>query len=144
MNDVQQISLVRGNLNGRPILQLQDDDHSVLVERDESGHWNPVETLEHGIEDADLCKRYGLWVDREVTSGFWRWKKTERPLDGQVQNDEVRTFNQFKADSTQHFLQSPEYCSGIFGQSIDNVRLVTAQAAGSSVAGVLLAHWQYF
>ncbi|MBI3927182.1 MAG: hypothetical protein HY319_16720 [Armatimonadetes bacterium] len=71
----------------------------MLVHRQEGGPWSPVDKLENGVSGQELDSSYGLWNDREVTSGWFWNKKVERPLDGKLQADEVTSFEEYKKDS---------------------------------------------
>ena len=67
------------------------DQNRYFVERDGNGGWKPVEPTDRFVSADELGKNFGLWKDEEVTTGHPWWKETVRPLDGQVQNEEVVT-----------------------------------------------------
>lgn len=74
-----------------------------LVKRDSAtGDFQPVDKLDQAVSSQELDANYGVWVDKEVTSGHLWWKKTERPKDGQVQSDEVVDFEKFRQQETSH------------------------------------------
>ena len=74
-----------------------------LVERDqETGEFKPVDKLEKGYSAEELDANFGIWEDKKVTEGMWWWKKTVREEDGQVQADEVRSFDAFRDSQTSH------------------------------------------
>lgn len=59
--------------------------------------------MTRNIPSAELDANFGLWQDREVTKGHLWWKEVVRPADGQVQADEVQSFEDFRADQGFHF-----------------------------------------
>lgn len=67
------------------------DQNRYFVERDGAGGWKPVEPTDRFVPADELGKNFGLWKDEEITTGHLWWKDTVRPLDGQVQADEVVT-----------------------------------------------------
>lgn len=71
--------------SGQAQLQLKD---RILVERQQDdGGWKPTESGDRFV--ADVGSQFGLWKDTEVTEGHLWWKKVVRPLDGQINADEV-------------------------------------------------------
>ncbi|MHB2018367.1 MAG: hypothetical protein ACYCW6_15575 [Candidatus Xenobia bacterium] len=62
----------------------------VLVKQDDQGAWHPVDKVDGSVTSDELIGKYGLWRDREVTTGHLWWKQVVRPKDGTPQDDEVR------------------------------------------------------
>lgn len=80
---------------------------ATLVRRDpKSKDWKPVDRLDRSIGDLELSNSYGLWRDKEKTSGALFWKQVERPADGKVQNDEVKSFRDAKDHTLMTDLES--------------------------------------
>ena len=78
---------------GRTYYQVGKRKGTLLVHRpDPSEPWVAVHQLEKGLSHRELMQTYGCWTDREVASGLLFWKKVERPLDGEIQPDEVVSF----------------------------------------------------
>lgn len=96
------IPLVTADYGGKQVYKLENQE-AVLVKKDDSGAWSPVDSITDSLSDAQLDQNYGLWTDQEVTKGFWRWKETVREKDGEMQPDEIRDFGQVKDDSIRCF-----------------------------------------
>lgn len=94
--------LVNTELGGRQVYRLENRE-AVLVKKDESGDWAPVDSIENPISDQQLDRSYGLWTDQQVTKGHLWWKETVREKDCQIQADEVRDFERIKKDSLMAF-----------------------------------------
>lgn len=67
------------------------NENRFFVERDGQGGWKPVEPTDRFVSADELGKNFGLWKDEELSTGMWFWKEVQRPLDGKVQDDEVKT-----------------------------------------------------
>lgn len=86
------ITIKESTVDGKRALQVGSCG-GYLVQLDmESHEWTLVDTLASDIPFDTLKEKYGIWNDREVTSGKLFWKKTIRPVDGQIQRDEVKEF----------------------------------------------------
>lgn len=79
--------------SGQPCFQVGKKKGTLLVRRtNPSEPWEPVHALEKGLSHKELVHSYGCWTDREVATGQLFWKKVIRPLDGEIQPDEVVSF----------------------------------------------------
>lgn len=79
-------------VNGKKALQIGDTG-SYLVRLDvENLEWSLVDRVDRDVSFDDLKASYGAWKDVEITKGALFWKKTVRPLDGVIQNDEVKEY----------------------------------------------------
>jgi hypothetical protein len=79
-------------VNGKKALRVGEKD-GYLVRLDmESKEWNLVDSVDKAVPFDELKEYYGIWKDRELTSGSLFWKKQIRPLDGVIQRDEVTEF----------------------------------------------------
>ncbi|MFA7481141.1 MAG: hypothetical protein WC314_11610 [Vulcanimicrobiota bacterium] len=72
--------------NGTPVLRRKD---RYVVKRNEEDGWDFVGHKAGSVPKDELSQNYGLWRDKEITEGELCWKKTVRPLDGKIQDDEV-------------------------------------------------------
>ena len=63
----------------------------ILIHKDADGTWTPVDKLDRDLGGKDLMAGYGYWFDKQVTSGHGHNKQV-RPVDGQIQPDEVSAF----------------------------------------------------
>ena len=91
------------NLQGTPAYAVGNfNQHLVQVDQ-ESGQYQPVDSLTRSIPSAELDANFGLWQDREVTKGHLWWKEVVRPADGQVQADEVKSFPDFRREQGFHY-----------------------------------------
>lgn len=77
---------------GRPCFQVGRRGALLVRRAHPAEPWRLVERLEGELSHTELVRSYGCWVDREIASGFWFWKTVTRPLDGEIQSDEVQSF----------------------------------------------------
>lgn len=92
---------------GRPCFELGKKG-PLLVQRDNpSEPWRLVECLNQELGHSDLVRFFGCWTDREVSSGLLFWKTVTRPLDGEIQDDEVESFAWRVAYSWEHHHEAP-------------------------------------
>ena len=76
------------NLQGTPAYAVGNfNQHLVQVDQ-ESGQYQPVDSLTRSIPSAELDANFGLWQDREVTK---------------VQADEVKSFPDFRREQGFHY-----------------------------------------
>lgn len=79
--------------SGMPCFQVGKKKGTLLVRRGKPGEpWQTVHVLEKGLSHTELVQSYGCWTDREIATGRLFWKKVARPLDGEIQADEVVSF----------------------------------------------------
>lgn len=90
------------NLQGTKVYGVRGTEWNLVKRSEESGEFEPVDKIDSAITSEELDANYGIWVDREVTKGALWWKKVERPKDGKVQPDEVKTFTKFKECEMSH------------------------------------------
>lgn len=72
--------------NGTAVLRRKD---RYFVERKDEGGWETVGHEARSVPKDELGADFGLWKDKEITKGKLWWKKTIRPKDGLIQEDEV-------------------------------------------------------
>lgn len=90
-------NIVKVKANDHSYYAPQNSPEQILVRRGEDGGWEPVDSFEGNVGTAELQQDFGLWRDQAKVSGHLFWKKTERPVDGLAQNDEVKDFAAFDA-----------------------------------------------
>lgn len=64
------------------------NEHRYFVERD-ADNWKLVEPSDRFVPAQELGQKFGLWKDKEITEGHLWWKETVRPLNAQIEPDEV-------------------------------------------------------
>lgn len=87
-------SLERRNLNGTNVYGIAGTNWN-LVKKDEEGEFQPFDSIDGYVTQSEMNQEFGIWEDKEVTKGFWIWKKTVREMDGKVQPDEVDGMEEF-------------------------------------------------
>lgn len=91
--------LTPSSVNGKQAL-LVGEKGGYLVKLDhEAYEWTLVDRVEKDIPFGALKDHYGIWHDREIKKGLPLFKKVVRPVDGVIQNDEVREL-QYEYPST--------------------------------------------
>ncbi len=94
--------LDRVNLNGTKALRIRDTNYQLVKRDQDSGEYQPVDTISSSISSQELEAHYGVWEDKKITEGSLWWKKTVREQDGQVQPDEVKNFPKFRENEMSH------------------------------------------
>lgn len=84
--------LIPDQVNGKKSLRVGETGGHLARLDMESMEWSLVDSVQKTVPFDALKDSYGIWKDKEVTSGKLWWKQTIRPLDGEVQNDEISEF----------------------------------------------------
>ena len=92
------------NNQGQAMLRRAD---RYFVERTEDGGWEVTQPSERIVDTAELGSNFGLWRDKEVTEGALWWKKVIRPLDGNIDADEVVPMGQVMRKTHDTFVDYP-------------------------------------
>lgn len=93
--------LDRRDVSGTKCYGVRNTEYN-LVRRNNDGAFEPVDSFTKSLSSQELDANYGVWVDKEVTSGMLWWKKTDRPKDGKVDADEVQNFPDFREGQVSH------------------------------------------
>ncbi len=93
--------LIPDQVNGKKAFRVGETGGHLARLDMETMEWTVVDSLDRGLSFNELKDSYGIWKDLEVTSGKIWWKKTIRPLDGKVQNDEIAEFMKSYQGTTQ-------------------------------------------
>ena len=122
--------------NGTPVLRRKD---RYFVERKEDG-WETVGHEERNVPRDELGADFGLWKDKEVTTGKLWWKKTVRPKDGIIQEDEVVSMGAvISTHHDQHIKRNTYGDKGLYDKLIpDSVSLSVPEDSGH---GTLDTKW---
>jgi hypothetical protein len=89
--------LDRRNVNGTVVYGIRGTSWNLAKRNEQTGSFEPVDVLSADLTSAELDAKFGVWTDKEVTTGSLWWKKVVRPEDGQIQPDEVVDFESFRA-----------------------------------------------
>jgi hypothetical protein len=92
--------LIASEVEGKKAVKVGEKGGYLVKLDPDAKEWSLVDSVEKGISAEELKDSYGLWNDRELTSGALFWKKTLRPLDGKIQGDEVREFQKEPLETT--------------------------------------------
>lgn len=90
------------NLNGTAAFNIRGTSYNLVKRNDDTGAFEPVDTLTRSVSSEQLDASYGVWQDKQVTKGSLWWKETVREKDGQVQADEVMDFPAFRDSQYSH------------------------------------------
>lgn len=88
--------LNKTQINGTPAFNIQGTNYALVKRDQDTGQFEPVDSLDTNIGSSELEANYGVWTDKKVTKGHFWWKKTVREADGKVQPDEVKDFQAFR------------------------------------------------
>lgn len=115
--------LDRVNLNGTSALNIRNTNYNLVKRNEESGNFEPVDSIGAPINSEELEAHFGVWEDKEITKGSLWWKKTVREKDGKIQADEVKNFPAFRKGEMSH----------IWSRSVGGDKLFTFDSADISV-----------
>lgn len=123
--------------NGTPVLRRRD---RYFVKRNEEGGWDTVDHKAGSVPKDELGQDYGLWKDKEITKGSLWWKKTVRPLDGEIQADEVVSMGAvISTHHDQHIRRNVYGDQGLYEKLVaDDVSLTMPEGSGH---GTLDTQW---
>lgn len=123
--------------NGTAVLRRKD---RVFVERKDEGGWDTVGHEERTIPKDELGADFGLWKDKEITEGKLWWKKTIRPKDGIIQEDEVVGMGAvISTHQDQHVKRNTYGDKGLYKKLVaDTVTLTMPEGSGR---GSLETEW---
>ena len=88
------------NVQGTKVYGMRNTGWTLVKRNEQSGDFEPVDKIDRNVSSAELDANYGVWQDKEVSHGWWKWKQVDRPKDGKVQADKVTDFKTFRDQQT--------------------------------------------
>jgi hypothetical protein len=134
--------LNREQVNGKPAYRVNpgEEGGKYLAKLDDNGAWQVVDTLTEVSKD-ELLGSYGIWGDKETTRAGLFFNHVDRPLDGQIQRDEITPFAALATEGKREVLSESIFYTKWRMSTLKDASINLSQTSPNGPFAILQETW---